>query len=51
MGPYSQHFIVFLMYNVPNKLECYFNTRLERLHRDKHFSLLGPFISYIENEV
>jgi hypothetical protein len=27
------------------------NTRLERLARDKHPNLLGPFVSYEENEV
>jgi hypothetical protein len=26
-------------------------TRLERLARDKHYSLFGPFVSYKENEV
>ncbi len=26
-------------------------TRLQRLSRDKHSSLLGPFVSYGENEV
>ncbi len=26
-------------------------TRLERLVRDKHSSLLGPFVSYEDNEV
>jgi hypothetical protein len=26
------------------------NTKLEKLHRDKHFSLLGSLISYEENE-
>jgi hypothetical protein len=26
-------------------------TRLERLGRDKHTSLLNPFISYVENGV
>ena len=26
-------------------------SRLERLDGDKHSSLLGPFVSYLENEV
>jgi len=34
----------------PNKIGLYY-TRLERLARDKHYSLLGPFVSYEENEV
>jgi hypothetical protein len=34
----------------PNKLVLHF-TGLERLARDKHSSLLDPFISYEENEV
>ncbi len=31
--------------------ECYIKTRLEKLARDKHSSLLGPFIGYEENEL
>jgi hypothetical protein len=41
---YSQHFIFFSM-NGPNKLVLHY-TRLEMLA-----SLLGPFVSYDENEV
>jgi hypothetical protein len=40
--------------NWPNMLECYIvlhYTRLESLTRDKHPSLLGPFVSCKENEV
>jgi hypothetical protein len=36
--------------NVPNMLVSHY-TRLERLARDKHSCLLGPFVSYKENEV
>jgi len=28
----------------PNELECYITTELERLDRDKHSSLLDPFV-------
>jgi hypothetical protein len=35
--------------NGPNKLLHY--TRLEKLAKDKHSSLLGPFKIYVENEV
>ncbi len=29
----------------------FYSTRLERLAREKHFSLMGPFVSYKEKEV
>ncbi len=35
--------------NGPNKI-CYIYTKLERLDKHKHTSLLGPFVSYKENE-
>jgi hypothetical protein len=42
--PYSQHLIFFLT-------EAWAQySRLERLAKDKHSSLLGPFVSYEENE-
>jgi hypothetical protein len=45
---YSQHFIFFVTYG-PNKLMLNY-TRLERLARDKHSSILGgSFVSYEEN--
>jgi len=37
--------------NRTNRLECNFFIWLGRLARDKHPSLLGPFLSYEENEV
>jgi len=37
--------------NGPNKLRVLRYPKLERLAGDKHFNLLGPFISYKENEV
>jgi hypothetical protein len=37
--------------NRPNKLECYIALGSKNLDRDIHSSLLGPFISYKENEV
>ena len=35
--------------NGPSELVLH-HTRLERLARDKHSSLLGPYVSFIENE-
>jgi hypothetical protein len=46
-GSYSHHFIT---QHEPNKLVLHY-TRLERLAGDKHSSLLGPLVSYEENEV
>ncbi len=42
---YSQHFIFFVTYEFAKKLvlDC---TRLERLSRDKHSSVMGAFVSY-----
>jgi len=37
--------------NGPNKIECYFTQRLKMVARDKHSSLLDPFISCKENEL
>jgi hypothetical protein len=34
----------------PNKVVLH-NSNLERVARDKHSSLLGPFVSYEENKV
>jgi hypothetical protein len=36
--------------NGPNKLECYVKLGWNGLLRDKSLSLLGPFVSYGENE-
>jgi hypothetical protein len=49
-GPYSQHFIFFVTMSGPNKLECYI-TLGKASAKDKHSSLLGPFVSFKENEV
>jgi hypothetical protein len=49
-GPYSQHFIFFVTMSEPNKLECYI-TLGKTSAKDKHSSLLGPFVSFKENEV
>jgi hypothetical protein len=46
----SFHFLCNLRKMGPNKIGLYY-TRLERLARVKHYSLLGPFVSYEENEV
>ncbi len=45
-GLFSQHFIFFVTYKWPNKLECCITLALKGLKWDKHSSLLGPFISY-----
>ncbi len=50
-GAYSQHFIFFVTYHWAQKARVLHYTRLERLARGKHSSLLDPFVSYEENEV
>jgi hypothetical protein len=51
MEPYSQHFISFATYKwVQLARELHYAT-LEKLARDKHSSLLCPFVSCKENEV
>jgi hypothetical protein len=49
--PFSQRFIFFITYEWYQYARVLNYTKLERLASDKHFSLLGPFISYKENEV
>jgi len=49
-GAYSQHIIFFINNHCTQKARVLHNTRLERLARDKHFSLFYPFVSYEENE-
>jgi hypothetical protein len=41
----------FVTYEWAQKARVLQYTRLERLARDKHSILLGPFIGYIENVV
>ncbi len=48
---YSQHFIFFVTYKWAKKLECYITLGWKGVPGDKHFSLLGPVMSYKENEV
>jgi hypothetical protein len=43
--------IFFVTYHWTQQARVLHYTRLERLARDKHSSLLGPFVSYEENEV
>jgi hypothetical protein len=50
-GPYSENFIFFVTYDWAQQALVLHYTGLERLARDKHFKLLGPFVSYEENEV
>ncbi len=48
---FSQHLIIFVTYNGPNKLECIIYTRLERPPRGKYTGLFGTLASFEENEV
>jgi hypothetical protein len=50
-GPYSQHSIFCVTYKWVQKARVLHYPRVERLARDENPSLLGPFISYKENEV
>ncbi len=49
-GLYSQHFIFSVSYKCAHSAIMLHYTRLKRLVRDKHSSLLGPFITYEENK-
>ncbi len=51
LGPDSQYSIISLTYEWAQKARMFHYIRLERLGRGKHSSLLGPFISYYDNEV
>ncbi len=42
------HFL--LTHEWAQKAMALHNTRLEKIARDKHFSFLGPFVSYKGNE-
>ncbi len=50
-GLCSQHFIFFTTYEWAQQAKVLYYNRLERLARDKHFNLLGLFLSCEENEV
>jgi len=43
---YSRHLILFLTYEWAQYARVLHYTRLEKLAEDKHYSLLGPFMSY-----
>ncbi len=45
-GPYSQHFIFFVSYERGQLASVLHDTMLESLCRYKHFSLLGPLVTY-----
>ncbi len=51
LGPYSQHFILFVTYELAQQDRVLHYNRMEILGRDKYSSLLGPFTSYAKNEV
>jgi hypothetical protein len=44
--PYSQHFVFFVTYEWTWQARVLQKTTLERLAREKHSSLLEPFVSY-----
>ncbi len=46
VAPYSQHFTSFVNYEWAQEARVLNYTWLERLSRDKHSSLLGPFIKW-----
>ncbi len=50
-GPYSSHFIFYVTYKWAQKSRVSHYTKLERFAIDKYYCLLGPFVSYVENEV
>jgi hypothetical protein len=43
---YSQHFIFFVTYDWDHLARELHYTKLKRIARDKHFSLLNPFLAY-----
>jgi hypothetical protein len=49
-GPYSQHFIFFLTYELAQKASVILH-QATRFSSDKPSSLFGAFISYEQNEV
>ncbi len=50
-GPFSQNYIFFVTYEFAKKAGVLHYMKAEMLVSEKHTSLLGPFISYEENEV
>ncbi len=48
---YSQDFILFANYEWAKQAKVLHNNRIEWIASDKHARLLGPFVSYKENEV
>jgi hypothetical protein len=48
---YSQHFIFVITYELAQYGTVLIYTSRERLARDKHSSLLDPFVSYEENKL
>ncbi len=49
--PYTQHFIFFVTFKYTQQVRVLLYTRLKKFARDKHSSLLRPFMSYEENIV
>ncbi len=50
MGTYSKHFIFFMTHERAQYARVLHYSRLERLARDEHSSLLCSFTSYKEND-
>jgi hypothetical protein len=48
--PYSKHFIFFVANDWAQRARVLSNTRVESFAREKHVSLLIPFVIYIEYE-
>ncbi len=44
--PYSYYFIFFVTYGRAQLARMLHNAKLERPARGKHFTLVGPFVSY-----
>jgi hypothetical protein len=50
MGPYSKNFIFFVTYKLARGTRVLHYSRLEMVVREKHSSLLDPFVSYAKNK-
>ncbi len=51
LGPFTQNFIFCITYDKTNKLDSFFLAMTFQASITKHFSSLGPFLSYKENKV
>ncbi len=51
LGPYSQHFIFFVTYELAQLARVLSYSKLEMLVREEQSSLFDSFVSYVKNEV